>query len=287
MRSIACVIIALLLCLSFDGYSQAKQAQKKKKGTPSAESSGNAGDTTGAAGTDNKMLGQENDKADNSSQSSGNDDYRNNRVNGNPNNRNINEGSNVQNTDSRETNESSGSAKIDSAEGTGSSTSAENTKADPNASSAPVVIQETSSSSGSPAMSSGKEGSDRDGTNNVQRAKPNMAGSDIKGVHYGKGKDSDREIREGSTRQQKQSGNTNQQGTGTRQQVTNTKNPHPTNMGAPANPTTNEKEVRNDDKPSGGMSENQKISEKKNQEQMLNDKSSDKPKEKNKKKRRH
>lgn len=41
----------------------------------------------------------------------------------------------------------------------------------------PVVIQHTSSESGSPAVLSGNNGKDRDGTNNVQRATPNMAGA--------------------------------------------------------------------------------------------------------------
>lgn len=42
--------------------------------------------------------------------------------------------------------------------------------------SAPVVNQTTSSESGSPAMPASEEG--RDGTNNVQRAKPNIAGAE-------------------------------------------------------------------------------------------------------------
>lgn len=42
---------------------------------------------------------------------------------------------------------------------------------------APAVIQRTSSESGSPAVLSGNNGRERDGTNNVQRATPNMAGA--------------------------------------------------------------------------------------------------------------
>jgi hypothetical protein len=51
---------------------------------------------------------------------------------------------------------------------------------------------------------SGEEGSDRDGTNNVQRAKPNMAGSPAGKIKMGKNKnaDPDDEIYEGSKRQQ-------------------------------------------------------------------------------------
>jgi hypothetical protein len=41
----------------------------------------------------------------------------------------------------------------------------------------PAITQTTTSSSGSPAVLSGKNGSNRDGTNNVQRASMNMAGS--------------------------------------------------------------------------------------------------------------
>ena len=41
----------------------------------------------------------------------------------------------------------------------------------------PAVIQRTSSESGSPAVLSGNNGKERDGTNNVQRATPNMAGA--------------------------------------------------------------------------------------------------------------
>ena len=41
----------------------------------------------------------------------------------------------------------------------------------------PAVIQSTTSESGSPAILSGGNGTERDGTNNVQRAKPNIAGA--------------------------------------------------------------------------------------------------------------
>jgi hypothetical protein len=41
----------------------------------------------------------------------------------------------------------------------------------------PAVIQRTSSESGSPAVLSGNNGKERDGTNNVQRATPNIAGA--------------------------------------------------------------------------------------------------------------
>jgi hypothetical protein len=46
-------------------------------------------------------------------------------------------------------------------------------------SNAPAVIQSTSSESGSPSILSNENGSGRDGTNNVQRAKPNIAGAEV------------------------------------------------------------------------------------------------------------
>jgi hypothetical protein len=42
----------------------------------------------------------------------------------------------------------------------------------------PAVIQRTTSESGSPAILSGEDGKKRDGTNNVQRATPNIAGAE-------------------------------------------------------------------------------------------------------------
>jgi hypothetical protein len=312
------------MCLSFDGFSQAKQGQKKKS-TSSAEPAGNAGDPKNAeAGRDNKgesetnknsdndpLLGEENDDAPGTqSTTTDNADYRNNRVSGNPNNTNVNEGSNRKNTETRETNESSGSVQLDSVsssnqpgqEGSGSTTS-ENTQADPDASNVPAVMQENSSQSGSPAVLSGEEGSDRDGTNNVQRAKPNMAGSKVKGMHYGKGKDTDREIREGTKEQQKESvgndvsrsRNKNQQGRRQREMNSNrshTKNPHPRNTGAPADrqPGTDESNYGNnkeadDDRASSGQSENDNISEQENHDQMMNDRADQNQKDKKKKKR--
>jgi hypothetical protein len=60
----------------------------------------------------------------------------------------------------------------------GADTSAE----DGTASSATGISTTTSSSSGSPAVLSRNDGDERDGTNTVQRAKPNMAGSPVDGV---------------------------------------------------------------------------------------------------------
>ena len=54
------------------------------------------------------------------------------------------------------------------------------------ASNTPAVSQTTSSGSGSPAILSSKGGQGRDGTNNVQRASMNMAGSPANNIRLGK-----------------------------------------------------------------------------------------------------
>jgi hypothetical protein len=48
-------------------------------------------------------------------------------------------------------------------------------------SNAPAVIQRTTSESGSPAILSKENGEGKDGTNTVQRSKPNMAGAEVPG----------------------------------------------------------------------------------------------------------
>lgn len=53
---------------------------------------------------------------------------------------------------------------------------------DPRASNTPAVAQTTSSQSGSPAILSAENGKLRDGTNNVQRASMNMAGSPVRNI---------------------------------------------------------------------------------------------------------
>lgn len=53
------------------------------------------------------------------------------------------------------------------------------------ASNTPAVSQMTSSGSGSPAVLSSKDGQGRDGTNNVQRASMNMAGSPANNIRLG------------------------------------------------------------------------------------------------------
>lgn len=62
---------------------------------------------------------------------------------------------------------------------TEAASAANNSEADSatNVSNAPAVPQTTSSSSGSPAVLSGQNGEERDGTNTVQRASMNMVGS--------------------------------------------------------------------------------------------------------------
>lgn len=76
---------------------------------------------------------------------------------------------------------------------------------------APAVIQRTSSESGSPAILSGDNGSKRDGTNNVQRAKPNIAGAAEPGnMNLGNKKSSERNRNMGEPRIRKQEEQPNQ-----------------------------------------------------------------------------
>src|SRR5688500_11659032 len=56
------------------------------------------------------------------------------------------------------------------------------------ASNTPAVEQTTTSQSGSPAVLSGQNGVQRDGTNNVQRASMNMVGSPVDNLNLGDGK---------------------------------------------------------------------------------------------------
>ncbi|HEX8040451.1 MAG TPA: hypothetical protein VF490_14935 [Chryseosolibacter sp.] len=63
--------------------------------------------------------------------------------------------------------------------GAGAENSADKAARSGNTTNAGGLIQETSSGSGSPALLSGKNGTERDGTNNVQRAHMNMAGSPV------------------------------------------------------------------------------------------------------------
>ncbi len=262
MKTIGSLIILLTMLVCYDGNSQAKQEQKKKE--------------TGS--TDN-------------TKAQGTSDYRNNRVSGNPNNITTEEGSNRRTSSGRETDESSGSVQSDSAATVqeGTTSSGQGVKADPDVSNVPAVVQESTSQSGSPAMLSGKKGSDRDGTNNVQRAKPNMAGADVRGLKYGEGKDPDREIREsgdvhGQGTGNNVSGQRNKGQQGARQRATRTKNPHPRNMGTLPDQKLKDRTDQDTDIPDA-QSENNNISGQENNDQMMNNNSGQKQKDKKKKKR--
>ncbi|HEY0656066.1 MAG TPA: hypothetical protein VGD65_23185 [Chryseosolibacter sp.] len=75
----------------------------------------------------------------------------------------------------------------------------------------PAVIQRTTSESGSPAILSGDNGTKRDGTNNVQRAKPNIAGAEEPGnMNLGEKKSSERNRNTGTPRIRKQEEQPNQ-----------------------------------------------------------------------------
>jgi hypothetical protein len=208
---IALVVFSSVLVIAQQNPS--RNVDKKKQ--PTGQPTGNPGDSrnaqpgrdkdksdSGTAGErddaqdddDNVLLGDDNEDDETSESSNDQSNYRNNRVNGNPNNRNINKGSNRRGGQ-RETDESPTADENDSTTVSGGR-SQENVSG--------VLIDETTSGSGSPAMR--QEGSDRDGTNNVQRAKPNMAGSRVDGMrHSRKTVDPDREIRNGSQRQQNSS----------------------------------------------------------------------------------
>jgi hypothetical protein len=77
------------------------------------------------------------------------------------------------------TNKDQGSAANDN--GTNGSNSGSSSQGNSGSSNAPAVIQRTSSESGSPSVLSRNNGSDRDGTNNVQRSSYNMAGAKVSG----------------------------------------------------------------------------------------------------------
>jgi hypothetical protein len=73
-----------------------------------------------------------------------------------------------------------------------------NAKDSGNTSNTPGLIERTSSPSGSPALLSSDKGSQRDGTNNVQRATMNMAGSPVSNLQLTKQQvDVNKEIRRG------------------------------------------------------------------------------------------
>jgi hypothetical protein len=175
MKKLAIRITMVLAATSFMavGQDRTQGSADKKQNTESAESGSDQ------EGDDLIGTGNQKQKKDNTGKD-GSDAYRNNRVNGNPNNTDVNEGSNRESSSRSSTNESSkADDNGDNQQGNGGQNQ-QGGKADPQSSNAPSVIQETSSQSGSPAvLSESKDG--RDGTNNVQRAKPNMAGSPVGG----------------------------------------------------------------------------------------------------------
>lgn len=86
--------------------------------------------------------------------------------------------------------------------GTNQTTSGQSSgTSDPRASNTPAVPQTTTSQGGSPAVLSGEKGSERDGTNNVQRASMNMAGSPAEGLELDQ-RNSENVDSEGQDRQQ-------------------------------------------------------------------------------------
>lgn len=157
------------------------------------------------------LLGDDNDKAE-IKKGNSRENYRRNRVSGNPNNRNAGEGSNRRSV-SGETGESSTSTPA-TMEGDTASEEGESVRAtgkgesqagnNNQSANVPSINQVSTSGSGSPAILSENDGTGRDGTNNVQRATPNMAGSPVGDLSTKKKNvDPDKEIREGTSRQQR------------------------------------------------------------------------------------
>lgn len=259
MRHIHVILTVVLVVGLTPLFAQKDQSHlKQKRGKPGSEVRGNPGDPTNAnadqdttmskqAGgndaaeerNDATLLGDDNKEAEGTPAGEGatSSEYRDNKVSGNPNNRSTNEGSNNQTARPGNTTESSASDNDPNAMNTGTGQAA-----DPDASNVPAVMQQNTSSSGSPAMPAEEKEKDRDGTNNVQQAKPNMAGSPVRGIRYSKkARDTDREIRRGSVRQQTESvGNdvsrTRNKGQRGQQQSQQRQmsgvNPHPTNQGS-------------------------------------------------------
>ena len=201
------VMVCLVGLTATAQQNPSRNVDKSKR--PTHEPSGNPGDARNARAAsgeedsvrtqdpapdagDEELLGNDNSKA---GRHNGNErsNYRNNRVNGNPNNQNTGQGSNSRSV--RETSESSVSDEDQAAEKSDAVR-----KSDTSSSS---ISDLSTSGSGSPAMLSDEEGSERDGTNNVQRAEPNMAGSRVDGLRSHCQVDPDREIRGGAMRQQK------------------------------------------------------------------------------------
>lgn len=172
------LITAFAACLALSA-AEAQQTNNKKND-----------DTNGQ-----QILGEENETDAQPQDESSN--YRNNRVSRNPNNVSVDEGGTRKGTNNRnETSESSEGVPNGSDQATNDNDAA--------TSSAPVVNDMTSSPAGSPAIATDKPKSERDGTNTIQSAKPNMAGSPSNGINTGKKSiDADQEIRRTTMQQQK------------------------------------------------------------------------------------
>jgi hypothetical protein len=196
MKKIIAIVTMTFALVSFAAQAQdtkSKTTDSKKQSTNKSQNSDsnkkNAG-STDASGNNDELNSNNNPDNGNAHDNNGTgkteagNNYRSNRKSGNPNNVSVDEGSNRETSSSpAQTNETSGADN-----------GGQGGKADPQASNAPTVIEETSSQSGSPAVLSGTKGEERDGTNNIQRAKPNMAGSSVNGLKI-KNVDEDKEIR--------------------------------------------------------------------------------------------
>jgi len=173
--------MAILLSAGVTSYAQEKHSRSKKSDQQNSDN--------------NELIGEHNVKKPKPNED-GSNNYRTNAVSGNPNNRTVDEGGNREATNPTETDESStSSAGNNNANGNETQSNSDNASTGSVSPGSAGLIEQNSSTAGSPAVLSGKQGRNIDGTNSVQRAKPNMVGSDVSGIHTGKSVDQDRETR--------------------------------------------------------------------------------------------
>jgi hypothetical protein len=240
MKKVLIIGTVLMGMLTVAANAQSSDRSNTEKNTNEKRNQPETQGTIESPAGAEELLGDSNDNRKKRSNQDPSSEYRDNEVTGNPNNTNVNEGSNRRSTvqpqgegstavpavnphntnqtvtnpgssapadeavnDTSGTNEGSASDEDSGDDGaTGSASGSQN-------SNAPSIIQETSSQSGSPAVLSEQNGTVRDGTNNVQRAEPNMAGS--KSTKGAQGVNEDEEIRKGSQSQMNNPAGSNQE----------------------------------------------------------------------------
>lgn len=124
-----------------------------------------------------------------------------------------------------------------------------------------LIPQKTSSQSGSPAVLSEQNGAERDGTNNVQRATMNMAGSPVENIDFGDEQtiDVDSEMEDRQDRTQKKQSSAQAQGN---------------------NPPTESSEMSDNTREENNAASDQNLSSKNKQSGAKDDKKNEKRKKK-------